>query len=203
MKIKVCGIRNQANLAFLNAAEVDFIGFIFYSKSSRNFHDGDIKGAIQSGKKKVGVFVNEAIEEVERLAEAYQLDYLQLHGDESPAYCKQLKTQGYKLLKAFSIYDQLPSNLEEYESVVDYFLFDTKGVSYGGNGTQFDWRVLDEYQLKTPFILSGGIGTQDVVALKSLSHPLLYAVDVNSKFEMAPGLKDEHLLGNFIEELKK
>lgn len=203
MKIKVCGIRGQGNLNFLNASAVDFIGFIFYDKSSRNFDDGDINGSIDSKKQKVGVFVNEELAEVERLAALHQLDYLQLHGDESPEYCAKLKSKGHRLFKAFAVHDKLPKNLEDYQAVVDYFLFDTKGVAYGGNGTQFDWQVLDDYKLDTPFILSGGIGPQDAKAIATLSHPKLFAVDVNSRFERAPGLKDEQALNDFIKELKK
>lgn len=202
MKIKVCGIRNSGNLTFLNGSDVDFIGFIFYDKSKRNFEDGDLKGELQSNKQKVGVFVNKTIEEVTRIAQTYGLNYLQLHGDESPEYCRELKEMGFKLIKAFSVQNQLPGNLAEYESVVDYFLFDTKGASYGGNGTQFDWGVLEHYQMNKPFILSGGIGLEDISALKKLDHSQLYAVDVNSRFEVSPGLKDELKLKEFIEELK-
>ncbi|MEP3390257.1 MAG: phosphoribosylanthranilate isomerase [Reichenbachiella sp.] len=203
MKIKVCGIRNQDNLTFLNASEVDFIGFIFYNKSKRNFDDGDLNQTIKSNKLKVGVFVNERIEKVENLAKRHHLDYLQLHGDESPAYCQELKEKGFKIFKAFSVHDELPTDLKSYESVVDYFLFDTKGAAYGGNGTQFDWSVLKQYKLSRPFILSGGIGLEDVAALKKLHLPKLFAVDVNSRFEESPGQKDEKALKEFIEELKQ
>ncbi|MDW3210743.1 MAG: phosphoribosylanthranilate isomerase [Reichenbachiella sp.] len=203
MKIKVCGIRNQDNLTFLNASEVDFIGFIFYNKSKRNFDDGDLNQTIKSDKLKVGVFVNERIEKVEIIAQTHHLDYLQLHGDESPAYCQALKEKGFRLFKAFSIHDVLPTDLKSYEDVVDYFLFDTKGAAYGGNGTQFDWSVLKQYKLSRPFILSGGIGLEDVAVIKKLDHPKLFAVDVNSRFEVSPGQKDEKALKEFIEELKQ
>ncbi|MEP2026452.1 MAG: phosphoribosylanthranilate isomerase [Reichenbachiella sp.] len=202
MKIKVCGIRNQSNLAFLNAGEVDFIGFIFYAKSARNFEDGDIKNSIHSTKKKVGVFVNESLDQIMQIAERHELDYLQLHGDESPEYCLKLKNKGFGLIKAFAIQNALPDDLKSYESVVDYFLFDTKGASYGGNGTQFDWTVLSQYNLEKPFILSGGIGPDDVEMIKHLEHPKLFAIDVNSRFEIAPGEKDEQKLKVFFEELK-
>jgi len=203
MKIKVCGIRNQNNLAFLNGSDIDFIGFIFYGKSARNFDDGDLKDTIDSSKQKVGVFVNEKIEVVEEVAAKYDLNYIQLHGDESPSYCQSLKEKGYKLFKAFAVKDELPTNLVDYESVVDCFLFDTKGQAYGGNGKQFDWSVLDQYSLNKPFILSGGIGLEDLESIKNVAHPKLFAVDVNSRFEIAPGEKDEQKLKEFIEELKK
>ncbi|WP_420581488.1 phosphoribosylanthranilate isomerase [Reichenbachiella sp.] len=203
MKIKVCGIRNRSNLTFLNESDVDFIGFIFYNKSKRYFEEGDIGGEIVSAKQKVGVFVNETIDNVVRLAQSHELNYVQLHGDETPEYCKALKKKGFKLFKAFSVYDELPTDLFSYEAVVDCFLFDTKGVSYGGNGTQFDWSVLEQYKMNKPFILSGGIGLEDVSSLMELNHPQLYAVDVNSRFEISPGQKDEQALKEFIKELKK
>lgn len=202
MRIKVCGIRNQKNLSFLNESDVDFIGFIFYAKSSRNFDGGNVE-SIESSKKKVGVFVNEDISTVENLAKTHRLDYLQLHGDETPDYCKTLKNKGYRLFKAFSVEDELPMHLDAYKSFVDYFLFDTKGKNYGGNGKQFNWSVLEDYELETPFILSGGIGPNDIERLQSLNNPRLYAVDVNSRFEISPGLKDESVLKEFIKKIKE
>lgn len=203
MKIKVCGIRTQSNLAFLNSSAVDFIGFIFFDKSGRNFSDGELMQGIDTAKQKVGVFVNESLERIESLAKAYALDYIQLHGDESPEFCQTLKTKGYKLFKAFALKDRLPDGLEAYAPHVDYFLFDTKGKAYGGNGAQFDWLVLGQYKLDKPFILSGGIGPEDVKSIQAIRHPQLFAVDINSRFEVAPGEKDEQKLKVFIEELKK
>ncbi|MEP4091030.1 phosphoribosylanthranilate isomerase [Reichenbachiella sp.] len=204
MKIKVCGIRTKANLTFLKQETVDFVGFIFYSKSGRNFVEGNLANddLIHCDKQKVGVFVNESISTIEKTAKAYDLDYIQLHGDESTEYCRQLKMNGYKLFKAFSVSNELPSDLRDYEPYVDYFLFDTKGSSYGGNGTQFDWSVLDDYGLGKPFILSGGIGLEDVESLKKIEHPKLFAVDVNSRFEISPGDKDEARLKEFFNEIK-
>lgn len=203
MRIKVCGISRQSNLDFLNSSNVDFIGFIFYHQSQRNFGDGDIKGGIHTIKNKVGVFVNEEVSRIDEMAQYHSLDYLQLHGDETVQECKMLKAKGYSVIKAFPVKDQLPSVLNDYEGVVDFFLFDTKGTKYGGNGTQFNWSILDDYNLNTQFILSGGIGLEDVDQIKSLSLSKLYAVDVNSRFEVMPGLKNEQELKEFIEELKK
>ncbi|UXX78915.1 phosphoribosylanthranilate isomerase [Reichenbachiella carrageenanivorans] len=203
MKIKVCGIRTQSNLTFLSNSAVDFIGFIFYDKSGRNFNEGELLNGIDTQKQKVGVFVNESIAQIETLARMYGLDYIQLHGDESPEFCQTLKTKGYKLFKAFALKDQLPDGLEDYEPHIDCFLFDTKGKAYGGNGAQFDWSVLDQYKLEKPFVLSGGIGPKDVESIRAIRHPQLFAVDINSRFELAPGEKDEQKLKVFIEELKK
>lgn len=205
MKIKVCGIRTKSNLTFLTHEAADFVGFIFYSKSSRNFPDGDLKPGdlIAYNKQKVGVFVDESIEAIENTVKTYALDYIQLHGNESPAYCKTLKKKGYKLFKAFSVMNELPDDLKDYEAYVDYFLFDTKGQYHGGNGVQFDWSLLEQYGLSNPFILSGGIGLDDIASLKELKHPKLFAVDVNSRFEVAPGYKNEEELKEFIKELKE
>lgn len=205
MKVKVCGVRNKSNLDFLNQSSVDFIGFIFYAKSSRYFFDGDIsqQDLMTCKKKKVGVFVNESIDKIEEVMNAYGLDVIQLHGDESPEDCQALKSKGYRLVKAFSVGTQLPVELSIYEPFVDYFLFDTKGKWYGGNGAQFDWSVLENYPLDKPFILSGGIGLEDVEEVKKINHSELYAIDVNSRLEVLPGLKDEVQTMKFLEELKK
>ena len=203
MKIKVCGISRKANLDFLNASDVDFIGFIFYDKSVRNFVKGDIQSPVQSEKIKVGVFVNESINEIERIATTMDLNTIQLHGDESLETCAALKQKGFCVIKAFAIKDELPLELKKYRPEVDYFLFDTKGANYGGNGSQFDWSVLNDYELDKPFFLSGGIGLEDVEIIKQINHPKLMAVDVNSRFEVSPGLKNEKELKEFIEELKK
>ncbi|MEO9966638.1 MAG: phosphoribosylanthranilate isomerase [Reichenbachiella sp.] len=205
MKIKVCGIRTKSNLEFLSAQEVDFVGFIFYSKSKRNFENGElgITEVADCGKHTVGVFVNESAETIKQIVAAYQLDYVQMHGDETPGFCESLKLEGIKIIKAFSVIDQLPQNLGAYEPYVDYFLFDTKGQSYGGNGVQFNWQLLGQYVGETPFFLSGGIGPEDVDKVTQMDHPGLVAIDVNSCFESAPGLKDEDLLRKFIDEFKR
>lgn len=204
MKIKVCGIRNRSNLSFLNDHDVDFVGFIFYDQSSRYFEQGDLSADDLENcvKGRVGVFVNDSLESIIDISNKYQLDYIQLHGDESPEFCKTLKNKGLRLLKVFSITDNLPADITEYEGIVDFFLFDTKGKQRGGNGVRFDWAVLNDYKGYTPFILSGGIGPEDVDRIKDLKHQNLYAVDVNSRFENSPGMKDEKLLKKFIQELK-
>jgi len=204
MDIKVCGIRTIENLNFLEASSVNQVGFIFYDKSKRNFEDGDLTAADLNkvSKTKVGVFVNASEKIVLDTVEKYGLDAVQLHGSETPAYCAAIRKQGVKVWKVFSVYDQLPEELPEYLNHVDVFLFDTKGKERGGNGVKFDWRVLERYDLDKPFILSGGISSSDAEAIKELNHPRLIGIDVNSKFEIEPGFKDQDLLKKFIKGVK-
>lgn len=183
----------------------DYLGFIFYERSKRNFEG--IIPEIPKGIKKTGVFVNEYLEILVSLAEEYKLEALQLHGDESVAYIQEIKKHLPKveIIKVFGIKDAFDfSILEAYESVVDYFLFDTKGKERGGNGVVFDWTVLKNYPSTKPFFLSGGIGLQEVTAVKEISKTNLpiYAIDVNSKFETEPGLKSIKKLEKFKEQVK-
>ncbi len=182
----------------------DYLGFIFYERSKRNFEG--IIPEIPKGIKKTGVFVNEYLEILVSLAEEYKLEALQLHGDESVAYIQEIKKHLPKveIIKVFGIKDTFDfSILEAYESVVDYFLFDTKGKERGGNGVVFDWTVLKNYPSTKPFFLSGGIGLQEVTAVKEISKTNLpiYAIDVNSKFETEPGLKSIKKLKKFKNEI--
>ncbi|WP_109830609.1 phosphoribosylanthranilate isomerase [Reichenbachiella versicolor] len=204
MIVKVCGIRNLQNLSYLAKSDVDWVGFIFFNKSKRNFPEGDLDEDQLSvfNKKKVGVFVNESIETISSIAHKYGLNIIQLHGDESPEFCEELRNLGLKVMKAFSVYDELPVDLKHYELSIDYALFDTKGVERGGNGVQFDWSVLEDYDLDLPFLVSGGIGVTDVTRLKEIKNNKMAGVDINSRFELEPGLKDEQLLEQFIQEIK-
>ena len=180
------------------ALGIDLMGFIFWPKSSRYV---SVRPAYLPSKcKRVGVFVDEDIEVVKKMAQDYALDYIQLHGNETPDYCALLK--GHKLIKAFNI--ATAEDFEQtkpYEGLVNYFLFDTKGKSVGGNGTKFDWSVLDDYHGTTPFILSGGIGPDDAARIRSFHHPQLAGIDLNSKFEDAPALKNIQKLKTFLEQL--
>ena len=180
------------NIQQVAALQPDYLGFIFYDKSKRNF-EGIIPDLPKSIKK-TGVFVNEHLEIIISLAEEYQLNALQLHGDESVEYIKNLKTHlpEIELIKVFGIKDQFDFNiLKPYLDSIDYFLFDTKGKERGGNGIKFDWRILEKYPYKTPFFLSGGIGLKDIKKVKDIinSELPIYALDINSKFEIEPGLK--------------
>ncbi|UAM97040.1 phosphoribosylanthranilate isomerase [Polaribacter litorisediminis] len=207
------------NIQEVAALQPDYLGFIFYEKSKRNFEG--IIPELPKSIKKTGVFVNEILEIVISLIEEYRLDAVQLHGDESVEYILKLKAyiqqaaldaasqkkkskhwQPFKkveIIKVFGIKDAFDFNvLKPYLEVVDYFLFDTKGKDRGGNGIQFDWKVLEKYPFEKPFFLSGGIGLEDIERIQIVlnSNLPIYALDVNSKFESNPGVKK-------IEELKE
>ena len=200
--VKVCGMRDAENICEVEALGIDLMGFIFWPKSSR--YVSERPAYLPTNCKRVGVFVDEDIETVKRIAEDYALDYIQLHGHESPEYCAQLK--GLKLIKAFNIATTEDfKQTEPYTGIVDYFLFDTKGKSVGGNGEKFDWSVLSAYDGNTPFLLSGGIGPDDAEVLTSHFSPLTSkkcaGIDLNSRFEQAPGLKDINKLKDFLNAL--
>ncbi|MEO2052684.1 MAG: phosphoribosylanthranilate isomerase [Allomuricauda sp.] len=220
MKLKVCGMnQNPVEVAQL---QPDYLGFIFWEPSSRYF-EGDMPQLPQSIKK-VGVFVDATVEEVLQKVAQYQLDAVQLHGKETPEFCrilrhaeldsashrdetpKQVRGDQLEIIKVFSIKDDFDFDvLRDYETVCDYFLFDTKGKLPGGNGYTFDWSVLEHYPSTKPYFLSGGIGLDAVDKLKAfLNSPAskyCFAVDVNSKFETEPGLKDITMLKAFTKSL--
>ena len=203
--IKVCGMREADNIRQVEALGIDWLGFIFWPKSSRFVHERP--AYLPASAKRVGVFVDADIEVVRETAAAYCLDIIQLHGKESPSYIKQLRSlcsdHVAVIVKAFNI--ATPEDLEQtgsYEGITDYFLFDTKAKMVGGNGTQFDWTVLNDYQGNTPFILSGGIGPDDAEKVKAFHHPMLAGIDLNSRFETVPAHKDVNLLRTFIETIK-
>ena len=191
IRLKVCGMRETDNIRDLAALSPDFMGLIFYQKSKRYVgHDFKLTD-LPPGVKKVGVFVNEDRENVLEPEERYGLDYVQLHGNESVEDCRYYRDKGTGVIKVFSVMDVLPvKELEKYQGDVDYFLFDTKTLDYGGSGQKFDWRVLSEYHGDVPFFLSGGIGPNDIEQIIRLHHPQLFAIDINSGVETEPGLKD-------------
>jgi len=183
----------------------DYMGFIFWEKSARYF-DGLIPNLPQSIKK-VGVFVDETIENVIEKVQKHDLQAVQLHGKESVEFCLNLKTQlaaNIEIIKVFSVADDFDfSLLAPFEDVCDYFLFDTKGKLPGGNGTTFDWKVLENYPSTKPFFLSGGIGLEEMAAVNEIikTHLPVYAIDVNSKFEIEPGLKNVPLCKEAINQV--
>ena len=226
MKLKVCGMKyNTAEVAKL---QPDYLGFIFYKNSSRDF-DNSIP-ELPNDIKKVGVFVDDNIEDIVAKIEKYQLDIIQLHGHESAEYCERLielyhseqreesinkisqslhssrNDNSIEIIKVFSIKDEFDfSQLKPYEDIVDYYLFDTKGKLPGGNGYTFNWDLLKNYPSKKPYFLSGRIGLNEVekiIAFKeSAASKYCYALDVNSKFEIEPGLKDIERLEHFKKHL--
>lgn len=196
------------NIEQVAALLPDYLGFIFYESSKRNFEG--IIPEIPKSIKKVGVFVNEYQEIVVSLAQEYQLDILQLHGDETATYIKELKVHlpKIKIIKVFSVKETFNFNaLDTYESIVDYFLFDTKGKEKGGNGMVFNWKVLQNYPSEKPYFLSGGIGLDTLKELKtflqSAAGKHCVAIDVNSKFETVPGRKETAALKKFKTSIEK
>ena len=200
MIVKVCGMRDAENIRAVEALGIDMMGFIFWPKSSR--YVSERPAYLPTSCQRVGVFVDESIDKVMQYTAAFQLDVIQLHGGESPEYVSRLK--GLKVIKAFNIAtaDDL-KQVKLYEGLADCFLFDAKGRSVGGNGTQFDWDVLQGYTGKTPFLLSGGIGPDDAGRVTDFEHPRCIGIDLNSRFETAPGLKDVDKLKAFLEKVKR
>jgi phosphoribosylanthranilate isomerase len=197
-KVKVCGMREAENIREVEALGVDLMGFIFWPKSSR--YVSERPDYLPTKCKRVGVFVDENIAQVKAIANEYSLDYIQLHGKENTDYVKTL--EGYHLIKAFNI--AIPEDFkacQAYEGLVDFFLFDTKGKSVGGNGEKFDWSVLSAYQGDTPFLLSGGISPDDAASVRAIHHPKFAGVDLNSRFEIEPALKNVEQLRKFIKGL--
>lgn len=206
MRIKVCGMRDSANLTQLLALQPAYVGFIFYERSPRFVGedlDPELVRQIPRPVKKVGVFVNASIDYVLRTVKKYSLDLVQLHGEELPDYCRNLKLKGISVIKAFRLDETFSfSQLNNYKPYCDFFLFDTKGPAYGGNGTVFDWGLLNRYDNEKPFFLSGGISLENVDQLDELSHLKIHAIDVNSKFETAPGYKNIDVLRELMQYLR-
>lgn len=199
-------MREPDNIRAVAGMPIDWMGFIFYAPSPRYAGNlnREVVNAISPDIKKTGVFVNESPAVMLSLVQQYGLQAVQLHGAETPDCCRQLRLHNIEVIKAFSIASA--SDLQEtaaYHSCCDYFLFDTKTPLYGGSGMQYNWSVLDAYHETTPFLLSGGIGAEDVLRIRTFTHPQLAGVDLNSRFETVPGHKDIQQLSLFIESIKK
>lgn len=202
-KLKVCGMKLAANIAAVAALRPDYLGFIFYDKSPRLISDvsAELIKYIPAEIKTVGVFVDEELDVVKKKINLYQLKAVQLHGSESPGYCAALKSIFGKIevIKAFGVDEDFDFNvLKEYMDAVDFFLFDTKTKAHGGSGKTFDWKMLDNYKLDKPYFLSGGIDLQHAAAIKQIKDSKLYALDINSRFEVEPGVKDVEKVKAFI-----
>ena len=205
MKIKICGMKHPDNILEVGSLLPDYMGFIFWEKSARYF-DG-ILPELAKSIKKVGVFVNAPLNEILEKIKTHDLQAVQLHGNESVEFCELLKKNTPKLIdviKVFPILDTFDFGiLNPYEKVCDFFLFDTKGKLPGGNGTTFDWKVLEQYPSTKPFFLSGGIGIEEFDSINEIlkTNLPIYAIDVNSKFEIEPGFKNVQLCKDAISRI--
>ena len=205
IKIKVCGLSDPGNIREIAGLNPDFMGFIFYRGSKRCIGRDSAVAVRRSckGILKAGVFVNEELPALLGLADVFDLNIIQLHGDEDPEFCERLKSEGYLVIKSFRVADSFCDDLcIPYLNVCDYFLFDTLSVSYGGSGKKFNWDLLRNYRLNTPFFLSGGIGPENAGEIRILDHTALYAADINSRFELRPGIKDPYKIKVFIDQIK-
>lgn len=211
MNIKVCGITQIKQLKQLDGLNIDFAGLIFHELSPR-FAGNSIVGLevidADLDIKKTGVFVNAGFDEImERIGE-YELDAVQLHGDETPEFCEKLSDET-EVIKVFSISPGNESKIDElvsdYDGVCDYYLFDTAGTGgvVGGTGQKFNWKALEKSRIEKPFFISGGISLEDVAAIKAFKHPDFFGIDINSRFEKEPGVKDMALILQLLQAMKK
>jgi len=206
LKIKVCGLRDIENVTDVAGTFPDFMGFIFYQGSPRfvgkevsNSLFNDIPPEII----KTGVFVNEITSKVRKAVDRFKLDAVQFHGSESADYCRHFMLEGLITIKAFGIEPGFEFKiLNSYMNSCDYFLFDTITKTYGGSGKKFDWSILGEYELDKPFFISGGISFEEIREVLNLKHNALFGVDINSRFELSPGIKDAELIRSFINKIK-
>ena len=206
MKTKICGLREQQNISDISELHPEWMGFIFSPTSPRYFNaakePADLK-SLPVSIKKVGVFVNETLENVRATVQQHGLNMIQLHGNETPEYCASLKSDGIEIIKAFSIDSNFDfTSTEAYASAVDYFLFDTKGPQFGGNGIAFNWDLLKGKRFAKPFLLSGGISPNHADAIKNFSHPDCIGIDINSRFEISPGIKDVNAIRLFLQQIQ-
>lgn len=203
LKIKVCGMAEAENLVQLARLKPDYVGFIFYPKSPRYMAErlsAEALDVLPETTKRVGVFVSEKTETVLSLAKRYALDYVQLHGDETVEYCQTIRRHGLKVIKVFRIATRNDlKSIAEYAQCADLFLFDTKTPTYGGCGSEFDWTILEEADIPLPWLISGGISPDNILRACQTG---AFAVDLNSKFETAPGIKDIQLLEECFKSIR-
>jgi len=209
MNIKVCGITQLKQLQQLDGMNVDFAGLVFYKESPRCMKDkirGEDLRSADFDIKKVGVFVNASYDEIMQTVEEYELDIVQLHGNETPEFCEEL-SDSTEVIKTFRIAGNelmVDKLLKPYDEACDYYLFDkgSPSESLGSMQQQFDWEVLRNSRIEKPFFLSGAIGPDDVMKLKHFTHPDLFAIDISSKFEINPGVKDMGKILGFMKQVK-
>jgi phosphoribosylanthranilate isomerase len=205
--IKICGLTSASNISEVLVQRPDLIGLIFYPPSKRfvvgKLNPEEVIG-LEGDVKKVGVFVNAPIGEIQKRIEEYGLDMVQLHGDEAPGLCHEVRESGCEVIKAFGIGEDFDfEQCLEYQSCCKYFLFDTGSSSRGGSGRKFNWELLRNYHLNHPYFLSGGISPGDAPDIRMLNFPGLAGVDLNSRFETAPGIKSIDKLASFIHHIRR
>jgi len=203
MKLKVCGLRNDENIAEVLKLKPNYIGFILWEPSPR-FTETPPTVEIPAGTEKVGVFVNAEQDYIRRMNDRFNFDLIQLHGSENPEYCQRLADEGFRVIKAFGVFDRFEfSILEHYKAACEFFLFDTKGKLPGGNGFAFNWNLLKKYETDVPYFLSGGISPEHAPFLREAEGKLsAHAIDINSRFEVEPGLKDLAKLDPFVKAFR-
>lgn len=204
MIIKVCGMRDDDNIRRLDeSGDVDWMGFIFHEKSPRHVHD--VPSYLPRHCKRVGVFVNAGTEEIVSRQKVFALDLIQLHGDESCTQCRTLRQAlpaGTRIIKMIAVEGEADiAKALAYEEVADYLLFETKSPDFGGSGRKFDWHLLHAYHGTTPFLITGGIGAEDFRDIAGFSHPKFAGIDLNSRFELAPAIKDVDSIRTFARNL--
>jgi phosphoribosylanthranilate isomerase len=206
LKIKVCGMTDPANVREICKYHPDYIGYIFYNRSVRyvgEVPDPELFSVVPGGVGKTAVFVNEYYERMIDLTGRYGIDNIQLHGMESPETCRTLRMHGNTVIKVFPGNEAKNSKLlSEYREVVDYFLFDSPVRTYGGSGRKFDWSALSGLSSDIGFFLSGGVAPEDTELIKAIDIPTLYGIDINSRFETEPGLKDPVMVGDFLKAMR-
>lgn len=202
LNVKVCGMKKISNILDIQNVYPNYIGFIFYNDSIRFVGNNFIVPNLEKSKK-VGVFVNDIANNVIHKSIINKLDYVQLHGNESPSYCYNIMNKGMKIIKAFGINAEFDFNkIKSFEDTCSYFLFDNKTMCYGGSGKKFNWNKINEYNIKVPFFISGGISIDDIKAILSFSHPQFFGIDINSQFEIEPGIKNINKVKNFIQKIR-
>ena len=200
MIVKVCVMRDSENIRAIEQTKADLMGFIFHPKSPRFV--ASLPEYMPKKQKGVGVFVNASLEQILAKAQKFSLEYIQLHGDEPPAFCSELKNRGLKVIRAQRIANTDDIIRAESYNMADLMIFDTKTELYGGSGKKFNWQLLENYKGCVPFLLSGGIRSDTFEEIKAFFHPQFAGIDLNSGFEISPALKDVGQLNNFIEKIK-
>ena len=206
MIVKVCGMRDVENIRQIDEiGGVEWMGFIFYPRSPR--YVSTVPNYLPQHCKRVGVFVNSPIEEIAKRVDEFGLDIVQLHGNESPEYIVNLRNaigENVQIIKMIQIETEDDiRHTEQYEGLANYFLFETRCKGYGGSGKQFDWDILRLYNGNVPFLITGGIGAEDADKVKTFCHPKFIGIDLNSRFELSPAIKDSTLIDKFIKQIKQ